>query len=70
MFITILHTIDKAKYADLLDYCKRAAEQDKTFLFEIQADRIIIQSPSRDQAFKRGALLNFRFNVFYEVVKK
>jgi hypothetical protein len=69
-WLSILHTIDKSQYADLLEYCQRAASQDKTFIFEVQADRIIIQSPDRDQAYRRGQLLHFKFNVFYEVVKK
>jgi len=69
-WLTILHTIPKENYVALLDYCKRAAEQDKTFKFTVKADTIIIESPSRDIGFKRGALFNYHFQCYYEVVKK
>lgn len=69
-FITILHTFDKQKYADLLEYCKRASERDPTFKYSVQADRIIIESQSHTQAMKRGVLFHARFGCFFEVLKQ
>jgi len=70
MFQTILHTIPKENYASLLEYCEKAKKADDTFQFIVQSDRIIIESPSRDQAFRRGVLFHHRFGCFFEVLKK
>ena len=70
MWKTILHTIPKENYADLIDYCELADKQDETFTFEVQDDRVIVKSPSRNQAFRRGVLFHYRFGCFFEVVKE
>jgi len=68
-WLLILHSFDKEKYSSLLDYCKRASFRDRTFQYRVEGDRIIIQSLSRDQAYKRGTLLHYRFGCYYEVTK-
>lgn len=73
MFLTILHTIPKDSFFDLLAYCKQASEQDDTFTFEPFEDdpvRVIVKSPTRNIAYKRGVLLHHKFGCFFEVVKK
>jgi hypothetical protein len=69
-WLTILHTIPKENLLGLLDYCKQAREHDKTFTFKEQTDSIIISSPNRDQAFRRGVLFHHRFGCYFEVIKE
>jgi hypothetical protein len=64
----ILHTFDKAKYPQLLLYCQEASKKDSTFKYQVQPDRIIIENPSKQIAFKRGVRLHSLFKCYFEVV--
>jgi hypothetical protein len=73
-----LHTIPSEKTVEITQYCLDAAKKDPTFKFTIEAETnletgatkpkfIIIECPSRDNAFERGVLFHHRFSCFFEV---
>jgi len=64
----ILHSFDSNKYPALLRYCEEASKRDPTFKYTVMEDRIIIQNPTRNIAFKRGVRIAHLFNCFFEVV--
>jgi hypothetical protein len=69
-WLTILHTIPKEHLTELMEYCEKARKSDASFIYEQQEDRVIITSPSKDQAYKRGALFHYKYKCYYEVVFK
>jgi hypothetical protein len=63
----ILHTFDKAKYQQLVLYCHTASTRDPTFKYQILPDRIIVECPSKDSAYRRGVRIASLFKCFFEV---
>jgi hypothetical protein len=57
---------------DVVAWCTMCAERDKTFSFKYDPEtkRLQIESPTWNQAYKRGSALHTRFKVFYNVEKK
>jgi hypothetical protein len=56
------------KYPALLRYCEEASKRDSTFKYAVLPDRIVIENPSRNTAFKRGVRIHALFNCYFEVV--
>jgi hypothetical protein len=67
---TIVHTIPPETHEALLAYCRKAEARDPSFKMTVEEDRIVIESPTKDQSYRRGSLLHHRFQAFFEVVKK
>jgi hypothetical protein len=63
----ILHTFDKAKYPELLKYCEAASKRDPSFKYTVLPDRIIIENPNRNIAYRRGVRIASLFKCFFEV---
>lgn len=66
-WITVLHDIPDENRMKLLEYCANAALQDRTFQYTVYPDRVIIYSPTKDKAYRRGSLLHHRYGCYYEV---
>ena len=64
-------TIVHPKTPDVLKACQyiRDERKDPTFLFEELEDRIIITSPTRDVAYKRGSYFHQKYGSHYEVTR-
>ena len=69
-WLTIVHDIPQENRMKLLEYCANAAMQDWTFKYTVYADRVVIYSPTKNKAYRRGSLLHHRFGCYYEVVFK
>ena len=67
VWIVRIHTIPEDKREALIEYCRDAQSRDPTFKFAIRGKQIIIDCPDRNVSFRRGVLLNHRFNIFFEV---
>lgn len=50
-----------------LEWCTFCQNRDATFKFSIQGNFIIIESPTKTQAFKRGSAIKQKFNLYYNV---
>ncbi|MEM2293382.1 MAG: hypothetical protein QXX41_08915 [Nitrososphaerota archaeon] len=70
VWITVVHTIPPENKDKIIKYCEKAALKDNTFRYSVEEDRIIIESPTRNIAYKRGMLLHYKYNVFFEVYRK
>ncbi|MEM1589931.1 MAG: hypothetical protein QW175_05890 [Candidatus Bathyarchaeia archaeon] len=66
-WITVLHNIPPENLKALIEYCERAKARDQTFTYQQMPDRITIESPTKDIAYRRGMLLHYKFHVFFEV---
>jgi hypothetical protein len=69
-WLTIVHSWPEESREALLDYCRKAEARDPSFKMTVEEDRIVIESPTKDIAHRRGYLLYKRYGCFYEVVKK
>jgi len=58
-------TVEKA-----VGWCIFCTKRDRTFAFRQEGNFIIIDSPTRDQAFKRGEALHKRYGLFFNVEKQ
>jgi len=58
-------TIEKA-----VGWCIFCVKRDRTFAFHREGNFIIINSPTRDQAYKRGEALHKRYGLFFNVEKQ
>jgi len=70
VWITVVHTIPPENRDKIIEYCMKASLKDKTFIYWVEEDRITIESPTKNMAYKRGMLLHYRYNVFFEVYYK
>jgi hypothetical protein len=52
-----------------LEWCSYCQSQDPTFKYACQGNFIIITSPTRNQAYKRGSAMYKRFKTPYNVEK-
>jgi len=67
-WLTIVHDIPEENRQKLLEYCASAALRDRTFQYTVYPDRVIIYSPTKDKAYRRGNLLHHRYGCYYEVI--
>jgi hypothetical protein len=58
-------TIQKA-----LEWCSYCVQRDRTFTYQLKGDFLMINSPTRNQAYKRGNALHKRYGLFYNVEKQ
>ena len=70
------HTRISLKQADAetvrkaLEWCNFCQNRDPTFKYEHKGNFLIIQSPTRNQAYKRGSALYKKFRLPYNVEKE
>jgi hypothetical protein len=67
MWKLIIHTIPPEKRQALLEYLNAAQNKDPTFHYKIEGKYIIVESPSKDSAYRRGVRIASLFKCFFEV---
>ncbi len=62
-----IHTVPPENVNALLEYCQTASQKDPTFKYKREDKYIIIECPDKNTAYRRGQLLHYKFNIYYEV---
>jgi len=65
-----LKKADRKTVEEALKWCRLCRSRDETFQFHVRGTFIIIESPTKAQAFKRGQALYRKFALHYNVEKK
>ncbi|MCR6693136.1 MAG: hypothetical protein MRT15_12140 [archaeon YNP-LCB-003-016] len=55
-----------SKLVEALKYCKEH-DKDGDFNYKFEGETLLILSPTKDKAHRRGMYFHKRFNVYYEV---
>ncbi|MEM2463568.1 MAG: hypothetical protein QXY07_02670 [Candidatus Bathyarchaeia archaeon] len=64
-----LKNADQKTVEQALKWCTLCQSRDETFKFYRKGNFIIIESPTKTQAFKRGSALHKKFQLHYNVEK-